>query len=301
MTSLFSILATSTQPASQIASAAADPADSPAAIAFLLSVLATGLCVLVVWLIRRAVHPDRLLLTGIPGRPNHLGWLHVGLIVGWAVLNKVTGFVAGRSEPPSNSMLGQYIVMAGVMAVAIVLGNTGFRHGLIRGMGLSGRRWIVDTVRGVIGGLAVYPVCFGLVWLGQRFLPEALRRPHELLQSIGGGSLTMLEQCLAVALAVIVAPIVEETLYRGVLQTALRRLLGGPWTGIVVSSAIFAAIHMSVLPEPVRVMGLEVFAPIFLLAIVLGYNYERTGRLWSSIVIHMIFNGINVMSTLLNT
>jgi membrane protease YdiL (CAAX protease family) len=57
---------------------------------------------------------------------------------------------------------------------------------------------------------------------------------------------------------------------------------------ILISSALFGAAHFGYGPEPL---------PIFLLAIVLGYVYQRTHRIIPCIVAHALFNGLT-MATL---
>ncbi|MEX2185781.1 MAG: CPBP family intramembrane glutamic endopeptidase [Pirellulales bacterium] len=51
---------------------------------------------------------------------------------------------------------------------------------------------------------------------------------------------------------------------------------------IVISSVLFAAAHAGTWPDPV---------PLFVLALVLGYVYRQTHRLWPSVLLHMLFNG----------
>jgi len=52
------------------------------------------------------------------------------------------------------------------------------------------------------------------------------------------------------------------------------------WCAIIITSLLFASIH-----------DFWMFPPIFLLSLCLGYLYERTGSLWSSITLHALFNG----------
>lgn len=53
------------------------------------------------------------------------------------------------------------------------------------------------------------------------------------------------------------------------------------WAPIIVSSLLFAVAHVGYGPEPV---------PLFVLALVLGYCYQRTHRIIPSIVAHGLFN-----------
>ncbi len=59
------------------------------------------------------------------------------------------------------------------------------------------------------------------------------------------------------------------------------------WMAILLTSFLFAIIH------PLWTAPL-----IFVLAVCLGYAYERTGNLWAPIVIHALFNTINTIEFL---
>jgi membrane protease YdiL (CAAX protease family) len=51
------------------------------------------------------------------------------------------------------------------------------------------------------------------------------------------------------------------------------------WASIFLTSLIFASVHPA-----------WTIPPIFFLSICLGYAYERTGNLWTSMTIHAVFN-----------
>jgi membrane protease YdiL (CAAX protease family) len=57
------------------------------------------------------------------------------------------------------------------------------------------------------------------------------------------------------------------------------------WAAIIITSIVFAALHASEWPAPV---------PLFFLALILGYLYNRTHRLLPCIVVHLLFNGLSV-------
>lgn len=83
----------------------------------------------------------------------------------------------------------------------------------------------------------------------------------------------------------LVAPIGEEIVFRGVIQHGIFK---NSWLGVLVSSAVFAGIHVSLL-------SLESI-PYFLLGIGLGCTYKLTGRLYVGIIMHMINNSIAVIA-----
>jgi membrane protease YdiL (CAAX protease family) len=83
-----------------------------------------------------------------------------------------------------------------------------------------------------------------------------------------------------VAIAVI-APIVEELLFRGYLQSALSRRMK-PWLSILIASVVFGAIHFQPLAFPL----------LAALGAGFGYLYHRTQSLKVNIALHMINNGL---------
>ncbi len=104
--------------------------------------------------------------------------------------------------------------------------------------------------------------------------------------------------------AALVAPLVEEFFFRGILQAFLTRIFfqflrtakGTPqesrpicWFAITITSAIFAAIHIGQGPAP---FGL------FVLSIGIGYLYDRTGSLTSCVVVHFLLNAMTMFFVL---
>lgn len=84
--------------------------------------------------------------------------------------------------------------------------------------------------------------------------------------------------------AVVAAPILEEFLFRGIIQKNLERRLG-PLGGIVVGALIFGLIHL--IPQQV------VYATV--LGMILGSIYYLTGSLTSVIAVHFVNNGLTAL------
>jgi hypothetical protein len=93
--------------------------------------------------------------------------------------------------------------------------------------------------------------------------------------------------CFALT-AVVLAPLFEETLFRGVLLPVLGRRVGGGWA-VVLSAALFAAAHLSV----------GEFVPLLVLALGLGLLRWQSGRLLPSVLMHALWNGITFLNLLL--
>lgn len=143
--------------------------------------------------------------------------------------------------------------------------------------------------QGLASYIGIIPIVFATSFLYQIFLyaagyPVTLQDVVVIfLEPQSGWSLFFL-----LLLAVVVAPLVEETLFRGILLPVLMKKMS-PGTAIVISSAFFALIHQH-LPSMV---------PLFALAVVLALLYIYSGSLWTSIVLHAVFNGVSICLLLL--
>ena len=94
------------------------------------------------------------------------------------------------------------------------------------------------------------------------------------------------DEPLGVLSMALIAPVLEEMIFRGTIQGYLMRRCRSPWTGILVSAVIFGAIHMN--PQQV------VYAT--LLGIVFGWIYYRTRSLMPVILGHVLNNSVAVVS-----
>jgi len=94
---------------------------------------------------------------------------------------------------------------------------------------------------------------------------------------------------LALISIVIVAPVVEEFLFRGALQTYLKRYCQ-PKTAILIASVCFGLFHFS----PEQGFGnISLIFSLFIFGLFLGYVYEKQGSLYASIGLHLAFNFIS--------
>lgn len=89
-----------------------------------------------------------------------------------------------------------------------------------------------------------------------------------------GGAFTMFT-------VIILAPVLEEMLFRGIIQESTSRFYG-PMAGILIASAIFAIVH----PNPQQIIN------AFFSGLILGYIYYRTRSLIPVIIIHAINNAV---------
>jgi membrane protease YdiL (CAAX protease family) len=85
----------------------------------------------------------------------------------------------------------------------------------------------------------------------------------------------------------VLAPLVEELIYRVVLQTWLQKI-APPREALIAVAIIFAAVHR--LPDAL---------PLLPLALILGYVYQQRRSFLTIVLIHMLFNAVNLILALL--
>jgi len=90
---------------------------------------------------------------------------------------------------------------------------------------------------------------------------------------------------VAIVLIGILAAVGEELFFRGILQRILIQAFKSPWVGILVTAALFSAIHG-------QFMG---FIPRMILGVVLGALYWYSGSLLPAMAGHFVFNGLQVV------
>lgn len=89
------------------------------------------------------------------------------------------------------------------------------------------------------------------------------------------------DQILAFIALVVLAPIAEEIIFRGWLYGKLRGKLPA-WLSIILVSVLFGVMHGQ----------WNVGVNVFCMSVVMCLMREITGTIWSSILLHMIKNGV---------
>lgn len=87
-------------------------------------------------------------------------------------------------------------------------------------------------------------------------------------------------------------PFTEEFLFRGLLQSWLKRKFGMAWAAILLTSLVFACFHFTL---EQGFTNIELLSTLFLLSCFLGYVFERQRSLWASIGLHGFFNLMSVL------
>jgi membrane protease YdiL (CAAX protease family) len=116
---------------------------------------------------------------------------------------------------------------------------------------------------------------------------------HSVFRLLMDPSTSPQMRCVAFFGALVLAPIGEELLFRGIIQSGLQKLLPARWgslyhrwAAVALASALFAFLHLET-PH---------FVPtLFAFGCLLGFLYERTGSLLAPILVHMLFNGRSLL------
>lgn len=82
---------------------------------------------------------------------------------------------------------------------------------------------------------------------------------------------------------VIVAPLVEEIVFRGFFFQGLRQAYGSK-KAILVSSLVFAAMHLQ----------LEALIPTFILGCALAYVFDKANSIWPGALLHLLVNLLGI-------
>jgi uncharacterized protein len=136
---------------------------------------------------------------------------------------------------------------------------------------------------GLMFGMIAVPVGGGLQVLSGSLMNLLHIPPQEqqAVQALRGISGWCNRIALGVA-AILLAPLGEEVLFRGILYPAIKQI-GYPRLALISTSIAFGLIHMN----------MATFIPLTVLALAFVWLYEKTGNLLAPIVAHSVFNLIN--------
>ena len=260
--------------------ALAESAPSPAAAAAVgVALLSTGAAMLPLsaWIGSRVVPERRVFFARWGGR--HFVAVFAAAVVGVVMSGIVGGFVEDGAYAHSwRLLIGSMPVLFAGAAAWQCAKSTEPDPAASLGLTLPGSLAAVAYALGVY--VLFLPAYFGasLVW---PWMMEAVGDTHEaqwvLLRfaELEGGPLA-----LALVLAIVVVPFLEEFLFRGFLQPFLVQNFHDRG-GVVLTAFVFAILH-----------GTSAFLPIFVLGLMLGAVALRTRRLYASWAMHAAHNGL---------
>ncbi len=275
-----------------------------------LFLLLAGLILFSFWLLKTSLG-RKSLLNSLP-RPNNMpvytpfiplfiwyGAVSTAIIIAEQLLPEMPDW----QSTLMNSLL---LSIGGIAAVTVmlILAKMYFLDRL-KGFGLNFKTIHKDFAAALLNLLTIWPLVLmtialtiyaGQIIKGQNF--EIAQ--HEELKSITENP-QLSVRILIVIIAVFIAPVFEEMLFRGFFQTMFRSYFAkhstdenksatskGAWLAIIATSFLFAMIHVNAGHWPA----------LFVLSICMGYSYEKSGSLFRPIFIHALFNATSVIAAL---
>ena len=157
---------------------------------------------------------------------------------------------------------------------------------MVRGQSQGGEtlqfRWLPlsRSLRQALKGfLMVLPLVSLVGWLQGQLLDDP-GGSNPLLELVLNSHNVPALTCFGIT-AIVLAPLFEETIFRGALLPVAARKLGSTG-GILLSATVFAVAHLS----------LGELLPLLVLGIGLGWLRMQSGRLGSCVLMHALWNGL---------
>jgi membrane protease YdiL (CAAX protease family) len=192
---------------------------------------------------------------------------------------------AGTSSGEKLTMGTRELIANGLISAAIFVFVAAFLK--IRGLDLAAlggfnRFGFWRTlVTGLVLLFAAYPLIFLADLLSQRVLGGTTSKQG--IVELFNDSQTIQQRVLIIVLAVVIAPMVEEFVFRFYLYGVMRKYVGR-FAGLVANSLLFAAVHGHV-PSA---------APLFVLGVCFTLAYEWSGSILVAMTMHALFNSLTL-------
>ena len=137
------------------------------------------------------------------------------------------------------------------------------------------------AVDGALLGIGMFGIFQMLITVLVKIIPQSWQnlQDNQAISLLGG------ELVIGVLYTVVVAPICEEIVFRGLLLGTLEGHVP-KFVGVIVVAIVFSIIH---LPSPIAIIY------TFVLGIILGFVRYRTKSLVPCILAHVAFNAINYL------
>jgi membrane protease YdiL (CAAX protease family) len=255
-----------------------------------------GLCLLGYWLLKTSLGRTAL-INSQPRRnwmPSAFPWV---FLLMWFCVTVIIVFIIDYLTAKSSDQevvfvqtVAQTLVNAAFSIAALIAAKNFFARRL-KGFGLNFRKIPKDIVFAFAYLFAVIPVVYaalrltfliGKLIFGSDFEIE----PHEQIEMIHDYTQPAIQMAILIGGA-LVTPFFEEVLFRGLIQTTIRSYNIRPWLAIAITSVIFTLLHPS---------GLQ--PAVFVLGMLLGYAYEKSGSLFRPMFIHALFNGMTLITAI---
>ena len=206
-----------------------------------------------------------------------IAWLLAGTLLAALVLTAATLVLFPDWPQMAQMAIPTELALLGAVAWGVRRTGLSWRQALGLGTLPLAGLWPLALV--LAGSVTVFSEIYVIVQHLVPVPPEFETLLRDLLQIDGTADLVF-----TVAVAVVLAPVLEEALFRGLILHGLARRRG-PRSATLWTAAFFAFFHFY---NPWQII------PTFFLGLLLGWVVLVTRSLWSSIVLHSAFNGLSL-------
>jgi membrane protease YdiL (CAAX protease family) len=191
------------------------------------------------------------------------------------------------SAPMHNAarMENRQLIASAAFTIGLLLAIAGFlrlrRFDLDSLGGFSKIGFFRTAITAGVFILASYPLILLADIATQKLLRDAPQQ--QPIVEMFNASITLEQRIIIIVLAVSLAPLAEEFIFRFFIYGVMKRYLGR-FAAVVASALLFAAVHAH-LPS---------FAPLFVLGACLAIAYEWSGSILVPMTMHALFNAVTL-------
>lgn len=182
--------------------------------------------------------------------------------------------LTGSALPLMWSMFASGLITAGLLALYLSRKQ--------RYLALGFDRWSnMRTVPTIALAVGLYVVSYVINYVYAMYIAKNPHLQREMQAMLDAIPHTPLNQIMVFISIAILAPAIEELIFRGLLQKSITNRFNAAW-GIPIASLIFALSH----GQPAA------FLPLAVLGCIFGYLYHKTGSMRLAITLHVINNSL---------
>jgi membrane protease YdiL (CAAX protease family) len=201
-------------------------------------------------------------------------------LIAWFLTNVVAWFYTEQRPTSMRDIAANLFFNVGLLLFLVAFLK--FRRFDLNSLaGLSKMSWARALFTGVVLLIAAYPLIALADALAQHLFDFGTKSSRQQIVDLFTGSETIQDRVLIIFLAVVVAPIFEEFVFRFFLYGVFKRYFGW-FLALLLNALLFALVHLH-LPS---------FVALFVLGSCLTVAYEWSGSLLVSMTMHAFFNAI---------
>ena len=219
------------------------------------------------------------------------GFVVIGEVVFPALIIPITDLLFGNFTSPLKESIRVFIGYSSMTIAPLFIIKYQLMGLVPSGIDGGWLQWKIKPfkeglLKSINGWLMIMPLVLLVGWLMNEIIGDQ-GGSNPLLELVLGSN-EFIPLFLLLITTVVLAPVFEELVFRGILLPVLVSKVG-KISGVLLSALIFALAHLSVGELP----------PLFVLGIGLGLMRLSSGRLFPCALMHSLWNGVTFISLLL--